>query len=490
MDVLSRHPILISYDKSLSKPKDLFFIADAFLDSQGKPLLACDATSHRYLSPHYAPLDRSILLRLGVRQQPADDFLSDLELLLERCPDYLWHQSADWHSSLSSALISIISESPHRSRGRIQRISKMRLVQLRNGQRVAFSEKRLILASQQEELKIPQGLDILEIDLGMGENQARRDLVRMLGAQDATAQLVYEAIDRTHSHPSFTPSSLPVDHLISHALYCYRATRYVSFANVPPLWFWTEDETYARGKELYLRSSEQYSAASWPDAFVDKVRFLHGKYRVGDGDGSREWTHWLVKRQGLHVVPPLVSTTEDGLFCLSDDFRRLMKVAPSSRVLEFLKHQWHHYSDWIGEGDERHGKGTKWEESRTRFVADMAMFRVSCLDGATAPLKSTLLPVKRLTETSLSLRNLLDVPKPDDPGWGFLRHFGVKAAFDTRDILRRLREMCKSSVTLDHASQIYTELMACDPMDWETIRYYYLNLDGRGKMWAKVLTSW
>lgn len=476
--LLSQHPILQSAAESYSKPSELCLVPKPFRDRHNRPLLSCDALDRKYISPHYAAADLAILRRLGVRQQSAEEFLSDLEMLLKRQPNEIWQRPSDWHSYLSSALLSMMSQESSTNCGYRQRISALRLVPLQTGEWICStsSETTLVLVSRGT-LDIPRGLELVEVDPAAGEDPARRALFSVLGVREASAQLVCEMIASLHANPSFHPGSLLTADLVAHAKYysCHHESGIGSKherGQCPQLWLRAQDGEWDRGSELYIESSQEFSVRCWPDEFVNAARFLDRAYlsaHEGEKTGRIQWLEWLVGCQGVQIFPRLVKPLGDG-FQLSAHFKTLLKTAPSSKILQLLKHQWSCYAVWVEDGGPY--KNTSWERSRDRLVDEMGLLQVSCLDGTVCPLKDTLLPVKGLSITSPGFRGLLDVPNPDDPGWGFLRHFGVTATFDPRILLARLRELCASAnVSSDQVSQVYFELQACDLVERATVRY-------------------
>jgi len=145
LQLLSQYPILRSCaEDRCAKPDELRLVPKSYRDGDGKFLLSCDALNHKYLSPCYAEADSLTLVRLGVRQQSAEEFLSDLDTLLQQHPVELWQRPAKWHSHLSSTLLSMIRRRPECRRG----VLAMKLVPLRSGKWVPFSQERLVLAEE------------------------------------------------------------------------------------------------------------------------------------------------------------------------------------------------------------------------------------------------------------------------------------------------------------------------------------------------------
>lgn len=285
-----------------------------------------------------------------------------------------------------------------------------------------------------------------------------------------------EAIADFHAGVSSNNAQLLLDSvstmdLAAHAKYCYHARQ---TTRAPLLWLRAQDGTCYRGSALYVRSSVMFSIQDWPGELVQTVQFLDDAYMStweGDQAAMPWWLEWLAESQDVQVYPRLVSPEPSGAFQLSAYFKVLLTAAHSSRVLELLKTQWSRYAPWIEESGSSPGTAV-WKSSRDQLVADMGEWLVSCTDGTSSPLKGTLLPVRSLSAGLLDHRRLLEVPHPDDPGWGFLRHFGVTATFDANKLLAQLRELStiRADCPLDRASQVYFELMACDRRQWGLVR--------------------
>ena len=479
--LLSQHPIQMSSAGVFAKPSELFWVSPAFRDGQGKPLLSCSTMDRKYISPDYGTADLITLRRLGVREQTPEEFLSDLETLLEQQPQDIWHRASSWHSSLNKTLLSMIKgQAPSEDvrREYCRRISALCVVPLQSGTWVSSSSSKLkLVLAAAGGLDIPHGLDLVEVDPAVGQDPARQAFLLAIGVQEATHDLVCDAIVNLHAGPSFSQASLRTADLVAHANYyaLYHGSRSggrLEHSQCPKLWLRAQDGGCARGDELYMESTRKFAVRSWPEEFVKEARFLDAAYNLANDEGRSSQTRlidWLTDCQGVQLYPRLVTSVRNG-FELSDHFRTLWRAAPSSEILQLLKARWTHYSSWIE--DEGLYEDASWSICRDRLVREIGVLQAFCLNGTVFPLRQTLLPVKGLSSTSPNLRGLLDVPNPDDPGWGFLRHFGVTAKIDPSALLGRLREIATGTLVYpDQVAQIYFELLACDRTEREMVRY-------------------
>ena len=477
--LLSRQPVLMSSAGLFAKPSELFWVSASFRDRLGRPLLSNSVMDRKYISPDYDMADLLTLRRLGVREQSAEEFLSDLEVLLQRHPDDIWQRPPGWHSRLSTTLLSMMThhqDSEEVQREYRQRISALQIIPLKTGTWVSSSSEASLVLKPEGGLDIPRGLELVEVDPTAGLDPDWQAFLLTIGVQSASQQLVCTAIASLHSGPSFRPASLPTADLIAHAKYysSHHGNRLGgghAHANCPQLWLRAQDGGCARGNELYMESSQKFSVRYWPDEFVRDARFLDGNYNLAHeeaSDNRPKLVDWLIDCQGVQLLPRLVAPVGDG-FGLSPQFKILWKTAPSSDILQLFKAHWGYYSQWIEDGG--FDKGASWKTWRDLLIREIGMLQAACLDGKVFPLRQTLLPVKGLSATSPGLRGLLDVPSPDDSGWGFLRHFGVTAKIEPGALLDRLRELVTGGVdSSDQVSQIYFELLACDQAEKEMIR--------------------
>jgi hypothetical protein len=479
--LLSQHPILMSFAGVFAKPSELFWVSPSFRDGQGKPLLSSSAMDRKYISPDYGTADLMTLRRLGVREQTPGEFLSDLETLLEQHPEYIWRRPSSWHSCLSTTLLSMMtSKAPpkHEQLEYRQRISALCLVPLQSGTWVSSSSSKMkLVLTRAGGLGIPHGLELVEVDPAVGQDPARQAFLSAIGVQEATHHLVCDAIACLHAGASFSPTSLRTADLVAHAKYYSLHHNSLTggsheHSQCPQLWLRAQDGGCARGGELYMESTRKFSVRFWPEEFVKQARFLDSGYNSAedeDKSNQAKLVEWLTDCQGVELFPRLVASV-DNWFELSHHFKILWETAPSSQILQLFKARWTHYSQWIE--DERLDEDASWGVYRDRLVQEIGILQASCLNGKVFPLRQTLLPVKGLSSTSPSLRGLLDVPNPDDPGWGFLRHFGVTTKIDPSALLDRLREISTGTlVNSDQVTQIYFELLACDQAERDMVRY-------------------
>lgn len=458
--LLSSRPAVLSCAGSWTLPKNVRRVGDTFLDRHGNPLLLCDSLSDKYLSTEYVPDSWAFFERLGLGEQGPEEFVRDLEVFVKHHNDEFRQKSSDWHSSLSTALITIIRPSlalpgpgSPTTAGRLRDlISKLELIPLRNGDwRAAVSSGRLCFPSPRNAIPVPMGIDLWEVSLEVEQDEERNALCQILGVQAYSPNLACESIFTMHRGAKcvLDPCELSAATLASHALFIY-----LTGANVlegQKLWFVAKDGTYGRGSDLYVESQRKFAASSWPLEFVNTIRFLHGDYlsiahsSLGNtSDGIEKWINWLESSHGVRVYPELLSKLENhclSSLVVSDDFYALVRVSPSSLVLEFLEYRWHHClrAIAVAGGLARGSSAKSHDAARDRFYAALGSIQVSCLGGQVTVLKQTTLPTKHLPDELSDHLYLLDVPDPADPRWYFLRLLGVSMTLRADTLVHQLR---------------------------------------------------
>jgi hypothetical protein len=465
--LLSHQRILETVSGDWARPMDLYLVPPRFLNSQGKPLLMCDSFTGKYLSLNYSTNDWEILKRLGVQQQTAKGFLEDLDYLLQHHTDDFRSRPDDWHSSLSLALSSILGAENSQNQGKIAR---MELVPLRDGTWRSVYGDKLFFANESAKLSVPPGVKVLEVHPKASRDSRRRQFLLQLGVVPFNVLQIGAVISDAHSNPSFRPANVPRAHLVLHALYLYNAGW--TNASRRSLWFASSDGTFAPGCRLYIKSTENFAAATWPKAFTEELCFLHEDYFSwlrGDDAAIGEWTQWLVSAYEVNVFPLMVTAGSGESFSLSDDFRTLLSVSESSEVLEFLRSKWDYYAPWI-ERTHALDKGEDWEMSRMKLVSELGAMEVKCACGTLAALNRTVLPVSGLP-ANLSLQLLLlDVKFPNAPSWHFLQHLGVSIKMDPRIFVDQLRAVRDKSIPIQEVAKMYVDLELHGPPP-EELRY-------------------
>jgi hypothetical protein len=144
-------------------------------------------------------------------------------------------------------------------------------------------------------------------------------------------------------------------------------------------------------------------------------------------------------------------------FSLSDDFRALLSVSESSKVLEFLRSKWDNYAPWIERGHAL-DKDEDWEVSRVKLVSELGAMKVKCTCGTPAALNRTVLSVSGLPANASLQLLLLDAKFPNAPSWHFLQHLGFGIKMDPRIFVNQLRAVRETTMPIHEVSKMYVDL--------------------------------
>ncbi|PVH69089.1 hypothetical protein DL98DRAFT_626637 [Cadophora sp. DSE1049] len=141
------------------------------------------------------------------------------------------------------------------------------------------------------------------------------------------------------------------------------------------------------------------NSSKWP---ID----LHPDYTNLDAaPKEQQWPDFLIGTLHLSEIPRLISWPNGDLdkYCLSEEFKFLIRECPVSDVLNLLNDNWREYSVWIEKYD--HPEAAEKRRSRKNLVKDVGASLVSTRSGC-LPLCETALP-------GLDLRiDELEIPAP------------------------------------------------------------------------------
>lgn len=158
------------------------------------------------------------------------------------------------------------------------------------------------------------------------------------------------------------------------------------------------------------------------------------------------------------------------IFDLSEEFRFMFRKCATIDVLQLLRDNWQHYSQWID------GAHMKWQspdflESSNRVKKSLRNSVVLTTSGY-LPLEETV-----LIEIDRELKDMCSIPalSVEDPlhmDWRFLSHLGVSTSPDIHYYLRCLAAVSKSTgVDVDKIAHIYEKIQSRYPGNEELIRY-------------------
>jgi hypothetical protein len=167
-------------------------------------------------------------------------------------------------------------------------------------------------------------------------------------------------------------------------------------------------------------------------------------------------------RPGEHLPEPNASTGGDApkaLFTLSDEFIFLFRECDSSDVLELLKENWHHYSQWID------GAQLKWQSiafvnSTIRLKNSLGACVVQSANGL-LPLRETVLPTLDVQLDGAESIPSLKIKNPQSPAWNLLSYFGVILKTDIHYYLRCLISMSEQACSdIDTVAYLYDQIQS------------------------------
>jgi hypothetical protein len=173
----------------------------------------------------------------------------------------------------------------------------------------------------------------------------------------------------------------------------------------------------------------------------------------------------------LEIITPSAPVADAEMkFSLSEEFTFMFRECNSSDVLQLLRDNWHHYSQWI-DGAHMKWQNTDFLESSTQLRNSLAACLVQSAKGF-LPLQETVLPMidRQLDEGCLI--PAVDIKDPQHPEWALLSYFGVIMKGDIHYYLRCLiaisEEHCPD---LDSIAYIYEQIQARYKENETLIRY-------------------
>jgi hypothetical protein len=157
-------------------------------------------------------------------------------------------------------------------------------------------------------------------------------------------------------------------------------------------------------------------------------------------------------------------------FTLSEEFTFIFRECSSSDVLQLLKDNWHHYSQWI-DGAHMNWQNAAFLESSTQLKNSLGTCLVQSAKGS-LPLQETVLPMidRQLDEG----RHIpaVTINDPQHPEWTLLSYFGVIMKGDAQYYLRCLISVSEEHrPDVDSVAYIYEQLQARYRENEELIRY-------------------
>jgi len=161
----------------------------------------------------------------------------------------------------------------------------------------------------------------------------------------------------------------------------------------------------------------------------------------------------------LAEEPEQRSEPKDRLFDLSKEFNYILHECESSDVLQLLRDNWHHYSQWI-EGAHLNWQGKEYVFASAHLKNRVGESLVQTSRGRQALHETVLAKL----DPQLDQGNVvpaLCLHQPEDAGWNILTHFGVEVKSDVHYYLRCLTTLSRDEPpNIDVVGYIYEQIQS------------------------------
>jgi hypothetical protein len=450
VQTLSDSPILESQSGELMAPSKLRTVPATMLGDDEQPFVPNDLSESKYISPKYSLENhRAELSLLGVKDITPDEFVDDLEMFIKSSPENFQNMPPIWHSRLCKLLFQF-------SNGKAtvkEKVFELEIIPLTNGKWISSSKQVLYFSDEKNNnVKIPNGIEMKEIDYEAASDHSRRNLYTFFGARVWTNEKVCQSILSTHASSSFLPTLLSLSDLISHAMFMFHA----NWRRINPrcLWLLTESGAVKRSFDAYIDSDETGSASTLFGQDRKVFSFIHSDYSIKVPlESQTQLKDWMVATLGVAEFPRMVSQ-HDLNPQLTEDFRFLLQNSDYASVLLLLRDNWDRYSKWITQEK----KSTM--ECTLQVKQAIGSMSVSCKGGGSAKLRDTILPTPNTDPTSLPSMSFLEIPDPEHPQWKQLSHFGVIVTAGIGPFMKYLEILKNEDSSLEKASELYKQIHA------------------------------
>ncbi|EXJ66070.1 uncharacterized protein A1O5_10684 [Cladophialophora psammophila CBS 110553] len=460
-------------DGEMHEPPSLVYVGEYYrLDDT--PLVLTDFTKPRYLSRRYKDLRSETLEHLGIKELEYGDFLTDLEIFMEKEEKKFRNQSPQWFSRLAHVLWLYDYKAPNR-------LATLKIIPLSNGEwtsRVESKDKLFYLPTNDTTL-VPKGTEVLFVGPKAENDSERSRLFTSLGAKPFSLTEISSFVVRLH-----TMSSVMIQQsdLVDHLVFLFSA----GWSNLDDVDLWVATGSgYRRASEVYLRPFA-------PNGRKFAFPVLHQDYWLATAGRELQWTHWLKDQLRICEFPRLVRMMGDG-FELSEDMKRIIEGLPSGQFLQLLRDHWQTYSEWLG-SDEDLNYTQDWILSKKALRQCLMSTEVDCINGSRYSLKDTIFPAGDLSgvEGSDALP-LLDIPNSSNPSWSFLEQLGVTMKCDVNHYLQCLRTI-KQKGQPERYLQLYGKIQETIDTDLPSTKEAFMQdsliyippRNGRPYHWAAV----
>lgn len=384
-------PILRSRGRGLLCPiDDLRYRLQRHNDGNGNPLFA-DFPTEIYLSDHYLPRDRDLLLDFGLKALSKEDVLDLVKRDLSLARDGKSRMRSknttnDWHTRAAALLSLPFNDSCD---AYIRRITRLRLIPLQQGSWANAVQGHIYFPTVNG-VHIPRDLDLDLVDSTATENTERAHLFECLGVKDATTKAIRIEIFAMYKSPEKCGHVTP-DISRDHLQFLYRTHQ-------------TANETDCSDRiEVYDRLDNLMNFPSDLDMYIPDDHPYGPRKLLGDDESYRTsivypihdcylesfpqkssgmdmaWVEWLHSYVGIRRHLRLVTRDKSGL---SPACKWISRYRPE-KFLGFLKRLWPFEGKLALAAD-------------TSCAVDLRCTEVPCIGGLMVELQSTYLPLPDL----------------------------------------------------------------------------------------------
>jgi hypothetical protein len=171
----------------------------------------------------------------------------------------------------------------------------------------------------------------------------------------------------------------------------------------------------------------------------------------------------------LEELTDVIHESQPMLFSLSEEFEFMLRECDSSDVLQLIRDNWHHYSQWI-EGAHMKWQSEEFVTASTTLRSKISASNVRTLRGP-LPLHDTVLANLDAHLDSSKSIPVIELPDPESPEWNLLSYFDVVMKGDVSYYLRCLIAISNDDKPdTDLVTYIYEQLQSKYTGNEELIR--------------------
>ncbi|KAI0546337.1 hypothetical protein F4679DRAFT_416227 [Xylaria curta] len=523
--LLSRSPILESVHGTLVVPSSLSLVPKELAGPNGQPLIPAAVSKFTYISASYPVNIRYALENIGVRLLSAEDFLEDLFSFVKGFPEKFQSMPAEWHSCLARVLDPLVND--YEDRIMTLPFVQLRdgtLASPKSGLLFALTTEHMTVPKEIHALVVKVDTDedqsrrILLQKLG-AQTLDNASICKIILETHKSADFNPEAVQMSSliNHIEFLyntgwSSKSPEDGiwLVAEDASCHHGYGLYLSSDDPysatQILSRCDDDPYFKKHFLFLNSG--YSSRL---AKVEDRKWLQKTLGVSEVPRLVCRSHPLT----TYIVDPGLELLRNRLH--AQDLLQMLKanwahyqqwIVPENLPTAEIPRELSTTMSSVNESRSSE-KSLSWDEKinsdalvRQEVRTIFSGLTVECWDGL-AKLSRTCLPRKKVLldlnitdpktadQTSLlsentskmpelsepakpatkaflqlstSLFPVLEIPKPEDPGWDILKHFGVIVNVTVRELIVRLESLQERAIP-SRIIRIYKQIQACANSD-------------------------